>query len=205
MTPTLRAEGMSVTSPPFKRTVSPTLDPYKLSTPKHWCIIHHIQGPSKELLYEFLNYKRNTWPMKCSTLKHSGSETEILALGDTRARIDPMMQSPQLLLTGRAPKSPPSPRAHHWATPIYHSSRNTQSSLHTIRSTSKPWATKAQQDWPVNVTINNRQLACKAEIGGALCHAKPALWVDPYLSSFSSNQLIPLVAFMNQLYSNYYN
>jgi hypothetical protein len=51
--------------------------------------------------------------MKCSSLKHSGSETKMLALGDTRARIDPMMRSPWLLLTGWAPKSPLSPQAHH--------------------------------------------------------------------------------------------
>jgi hypothetical protein len=54
--------------------------------------------------------------MKCSSLKHSGSETKILSLGDTRARIGPMMQSPRLLLTGWAPKSLSSPRAHHWVT-----------------------------------------------------------------------------------------
>jgi hypothetical protein len=31
--------------------------------------------------------------MKCSGLKHSGSETKILALDDTRARIGPMKVS----------------------------------------------------------------------------------------------------------------
>jgi hypothetical protein len=34
-----------------------------------------------------------------------------------------MMQNPRLLLMGRAPKSPPSPQARHWATPICHSSQ----------------------------------------------------------------------------------
>jgi hypothetical protein len=34
--------------------------------------------------------------MKCLSFKHSGSETKILPLGDTRARIGPKMQSPQL-------------------------------------------------------------------------------------------------------------
>jgi hypothetical protein len=29
--------------------------------------------------------------MKCSRFKHSGSETKILTLGDTRARIGPKM------------------------------------------------------------------------------------------------------------------
>jgi hypothetical protein len=69
--------------------------------------------------------------MMCSSLKHSGSETKILALNDTRARISPMIQSPRLLLTGQAPQ------ARHWATPIYYSSHNIQTSLHTIKSTSK--------------------------------------------------------------------
>jgi hypothetical protein len=75
--------------------------------------------------------------MKGLSLKHSRSENKILALGDTRARIIPMVRSPRLLLMGQAPMSPPSPWAYHWVTPIYHSSHNTQSSLHTIKSTSK--------------------------------------------------------------------
>ncbi len=75
--------------------------------------------------------------MKCSDLKHNGSETKILALDETRARIGPMMRSPRLLLTGRAPKSPPNPQARHWATPTCHNNHNTLASLHTIKSTSK--------------------------------------------------------------------
>jgi hypothetical protein len=63
--------------------------------------------------------------MKCLSLKHSESKTKIQALDDTRVHISPMMQSPQWLLTGQALKSPLSPRARHWATPICHSSRNT--------------------------------------------------------------------------------
>jgi hypothetical protein len=70
--------------------------------------------------------------MKCLSFKHSGSETKILPLGDTRAHIGPKMRSPQRLLTGRAPKSPPNHRPHHWATPTYHSSHKTMTSLHTI-------------------------------------------------------------------------
>jgi hypothetical protein len=70
--------------------------------------------------------------MKCSSLKHSGSETKILSLGDTRARIGPKMLSPRLLLMRWAPRSLPNPRAHHWATPICRSSHNTLASLHTI-------------------------------------------------------------------------
>jgi hypothetical protein len=70
--------------------------------------------------------------MKFSSFKHSGSETKILTLGDTRACISPKMRSPRLLLTGRAPKSLPTPRARHWATPTCHSSHKTLASLHTI-------------------------------------------------------------------------
>jgi hypothetical protein len=70
--------------------------------------------------------------MKCSSFKHSGSETKLLPLDDTRARIGPKMRSSRLLLTGRAPISPPNPWARHWATPNCHSSHNPLTSLHTI-------------------------------------------------------------------------
>jgi hypothetical protein len=70
--------------------------------------------------------------MKCSSSKHSASETKILPLGDISARIGPKMQSPQLLLTVQTPKSPPNPQARHWATPNCNSSHNTLTSLHTI-------------------------------------------------------------------------
>jgi hypothetical protein len=66
--------------------------------------------------------------MKFLSFKHSGSETKILTLGDTRARIGPKMQSPRLLLT---PKSLPKHQAHHWATPTCHSSHKTLVALHT--------------------------------------------------------------------------
>jgi hypothetical protein len=70
--------------------------------------------------------------MNCSSFKHSGSETKILTLGNAIARIGPKMRSPRLLLMGRAPKSLPTPRARHWATPTCHSSHKTLASLHTI-------------------------------------------------------------------------
>jgi hypothetical protein len=70
--------------------------------------------------------------MKFSSFKHSGNESKILPLGDTRARIDPKMRSPRLLLTGRARKSLPTPWTRHWATPTCHSSHKTLTSLHTI-------------------------------------------------------------------------
>jgi hypothetical protein len=70
--------------------------------------------------------------MKCSSLKHSGSETKILSLGDIMARIGTKMRSPYLLLTGRDPMSPLNHRAHHWFTPNCHSSHNTLASLYII-------------------------------------------------------------------------
>jgi hypothetical protein len=69
--------------------------------------------------------------MKFSSFKHSGSETKILPLDDTRARIGPKMQIPRLLLTGRALKSLPRPQAHHWVTPTCHSSHKILATLHT--------------------------------------------------------------------------
>jgi hypothetical protein len=71
--------------------------------------------------------------MKCSSLKHSESETKVLSLGDTMARIGPKMRSPYLLLTGRDHMSPPDHRAHHWVTPNCHSSHNTLASLYIIK------------------------------------------------------------------------
>jgi hypothetical protein len=71
--------------------------------------------------------------MEFSSFKHNGSETKILLLGDTRARIGPKMRSPRLLLTGQAPKSLPTPRARHWTTPTCHNSHKTLASLHTIK------------------------------------------------------------------------
>jgi hypothetical protein len=69
--------------------------------------------------------------MKFSSFKHSGIETKILTLDDTSACIGSKMRSPRLLLTGRAPKSLPTPRDRHWATPTYHNSHKTLASLHT--------------------------------------------------------------------------
>jgi hypothetical protein len=75
--------------------------------------------------------------MKFLSFKHSGSKTKALPLDDTRAHIGPKMRSPQLLFTGRAPKSLFTPRAHHWATPTCHSSHKTLTSLHTIEKHKK--------------------------------------------------------------------
>jgi hypothetical protein len=53
--------------------------------------------------------------------------------------------------------------------------------------------------------INIRLLACKAELGQALYYAKPALGVGAYFQVLGLAQLIPLLTFINQLYSNHYN
>jgi hypothetical protein len=76
--------------------------------------------------------------MKFLSFKHSGSETKILSLGDTRARIGPKMRSPRLQLMGRALKSLPTPQARHWVIPTCHSSHKTLASLHTMNNTNKP-------------------------------------------------------------------
>jgi hypothetical protein len=91
--------------------------------------------------------------MKFSSFKHSGSETKILTLDDTRARIGPMIQSPRLQLTGQAPKSLLRPRAHHWATPTCHNSHKTLAALHTQQQTqAKPEQLKLSKTdlstWP---------------------------------------------------------
>jgi hypothetical protein len=69
--------------------------------------------------------------MKYSSFKHSGSETIILPLSDTRAHIGPKMRSPRRLLTGQAPMSLPNHQARRWATSNCHSSHKTLASMHT--------------------------------------------------------------------------
>jgi hypothetical protein len=68
---------------------------------------------------------------------------------------------------------------------------------HICKTKGKAWATKAQQNWPVNVAINSRLLICKAEIGEALYYAKPVPKVDPYIQVLALIKLSPLLAFIN--------
>jgi hypothetical protein len=70
--------------------------------------------------------------MKFLSFKHSGSETKILTLSDTRAHIGPKMRNSRLLLMGQAPKSLPTHRIRHWVTLTCHSSHKTLTTLHTI-------------------------------------------------------------------------
>jgi hypothetical protein len=67
----------------------------------------------------------------------------------------------------------------------------------------KTWATKTQQDWLANVAINSRLLICKVELREALYYAKHTLKVDPYFQVLALNKLLPLLTFINQLYSNH--
>jgi hypothetical protein len=54
------------------------------------------------------------------------------------------------------------------------------------------------------MVINNRLLACKAELGQALYYAKLTLRVNPYFQVLALLKLMTLLAFINQLYSNHF-
>jgi hypothetical protein len=108
-----------------------------------------------------------------------------------RPASSPKMQSPQRLFRPRAPSWLPSPPVgHHWATQTCQSTRSTQAFLQPKRSTSKAWATKAQQDWPINVAINSWLLAYNASWGKLYTKAKPALWESPYFQILALNQTL---------------
>jgi hypothetical protein len=55
----------------------------------------------------------------------------------------------------------------------------------------KAWASKAQQDWLVNMAINTRLLICKTELGEALYYAKLALKINPYFQVLALLKLMP--------------
>jgi uncharacterized protein YigE (DUF2233 family) len=75
--------------------------------------------------------------MKCLSLKHSGSETKILAVDDTRACIELYDAKSSTTAYGADSQVSSSPRVRHWATQICHNSHNTQAFLYTIKSISK--------------------------------------------------------------------
>jgi hypothetical protein len=60
-------------------------------------------------------------------LKHSGSETKILPLDDTRVHIGPMMRSPRRLLTGYKQKELGEERTNHYKNYTYHQKNYTLS------------------------------------------------------------------------------
>jgi hypothetical protein len=123
-------------------------------------------------------------------VKHSGSVTKDWHSTIQGPASSPKMWSPRQLFRAWAPSWLPSHRVgHHWATWTCHSTSNTQTFLQPKRSTSKAWATKTQQDWPVNVVINSRLLVCKASSGRALL-CQTDLKRESLLSNFSSIQNI---------------
>jgi hypothetical protein len=130
-----------------------------------------------------LEFQNSTYIMKWSKFKNIA----VVIQKTTNSTIhgpasSPMMWSPRWLFNGPAPKSPPNHRVHRWAIRTYHSGRSTRAFLlHTsLRSTSKVWATKAQQNWLINVATNIQLLACKASWDKLYLYAKLALRVAPY-------------------------
>jgi hypothetical protein len=57
----------------------------------------------------------------------------------------------------------------------------------------KVWATKAPQDLPINVAINNRLLACKVYWDKLYIYVKHALRADPYFQVLISS--LPAIRF----------
>jgi hypothetical protein len=153
--------------------VSPNQDPYELPTPKHWRIIHHIHSLKYELLHELLYYIRvhRSWSVQSLNIAKAIQKT---TLDDTRAALNPKMRSPRQLFRARSPNWLPSPPVGcHWATWTCHSNCCTQAFLQQKRSTNKAWATKAQQNWPINVVINNQLLVCKASWQSSILNPNP--------------------------------
>jgi hypothetical protein len=143
--------------------ISLNQDPYELSTPKHWRIIHHIHGSNKELLHEFLGYITVLRYWSVQSLKHSGSETKYyhsMIQGLTSALWCEVLDC---CSRGRLPSHLTvlglTIGPHKFVTAVI-----ILRHLYTqLKSTSKGWATKAQQDWLINVVTNSRLLAHKAE------------------------------------------
>jgi hypothetical protein len=54
------------------------------------------------------------------------------------------------------------------------------------------------------MAINSQLLACKVELGQALYYTKLTLRVNPYFQVLALLKLMPLLAFINQLYSNHF-
>jgi hypothetical protein len=69
-----------------------------------------------------------------------------------------------------------------------------------ITCTSKAWATKAQQDWSVNMAISSQLLACKGRMVEALYYVEPTLRVEPYFQvlafSIYSHYLLSLTSYI---------
>jgi hypothetical protein len=119
--------------------------------------------------------------MNCSKFKSkSESELNINNSMIQGSASSPKMWSTRRLLNASAPSWPLSLQVGCQATQTYCNTHSTYVSLHTIKFTSKAWASKAQQDLPVNVAINSRLLVCKAYRVNPISVHKPALIVVPY-------------------------
>jgi hypothetical protein len=79
---------------------------------------------------------------------------------------------------------------------IAHADRERERETPVKQKQGKAWATKAQQDWPVNMAINSQLLICKAELGEALYYAKPTLKVDPYFQVLALLKLMPYLLWL---------
>jgi hypothetical protein len=170
--------------------VSPNQDPqdsYELPTPKHWHIMHRIHGLKYELLHEFLYYIRvhRSWRVRSLNIAKA---IQKMTLNDTRTRIEPQDVKSSAALQSSGPQLTSQSTG---GSPLGHTNlpQHPQYSgiFATKRSTSKTWATKAQQDWPINLAINSRLLACKASGEGPILMPNTHYeWV--LLSNFCSNQ-----------------
>jgi hypothetical protein len=148
--------------------VSPNQDPYELPTLKHWHIIHRIHGPRYELLHKFLYYIRvhRSWMVRSLNIVEVIQKT---TLDDTRARIEPSDAKCLIVLHSSGPQLTSQSSS---GSSLGHTNLPQQPQYSAIsttkRSTSKAWATKAQQDWLVNLAINSQLLACKASGEGSI-------------------------------------
>jgi hypothetical protein len=142
--------------------VSPNQDSYELSTPKHWRIIHHIHG--RNIIFTWILILHHSKQiMNCSKFKHSGSDTK-----DCTRRYNGPHQALRCGVPDSSTElgSPANFPALRWVATRLHELTIAPAVLRHFcnkkRSTSKTWATKAQQDWSVNMAINSRLLVCKA-------------------------------------------
>jgi hypothetical protein len=155
----------AVTSHPWERVVSPNQDPYEVPTPKPWCIIHTYMAwiqsyymnswVTKEIhrqwSFRVLNIAEAKPKYYHSAIQGPASALRCEVLGCCSRGGLPSLFSLLELVTGSHPLATAVTKSWYLCT--------------QLKYKSKIWATKAQQDWPVNMVINSRLLACKAEIG----------------------------------------
>jgi hypothetical protein len=121
---------------------------------------------------------QSTQIMECSEFKHSESDTK----DDTRWYKGPHQALRCKVLDSPSELRPQLTSQSSGGLPLGH----TNLPQHPQYS-GKAWASKAQQDWPINVDINSRLLTCQA-LGKLYTNAKPTLWERPYFQSFRSIQ-----------------